>query len=67
MEEEKVKFNLFRKIATIGQRILRFLLSRYFITFIILLAEVMLVERLIFTISENFFATTAVVLVLYFV
>jgi cardiolipin synthase len=67
MEEEKVKFNLFRKIATIGQQILRFLLSRYFITFIILLAEVMLVERLIFTISENFFATTAVVLVLYFV
>ena len=67
MEEEKVKFNLFRKIATIGQQILRFLLSRYFITFIILLAEVMLVEHLIFTISENFFATTAVVLVLYFV
>jgi cardiolipin synthase len=67
MEEEKVKFNLFRKIATIGQQILRFLLSRYFITFIILLAEVMLVEHLIFTISENFFVTTAVVLVLCFV
>ena len=65
MKEEKVKFDLLRRIATVGQQILRFLLSRYFITFIILAAEVLLVERLIFTISENFFITTAVVLVLY--
>ena len=65
MEEEKVKFSIFRKIATIGRQILRFLLSRYFITFIILAAEVLLMEHLIFTISENFFATTSVVLALY--
>ncbi len=64
-DKGKTRVNFFVKIAIFGKQILRFILSRYFITFIILLAEVLLVERLIYTISENFFVTTAVVFILY--
>ena len=65
MKKERQKNDILRRIATASRQIVRFLLSRYFITFIILVVEVLLVDHLILTISENFLATTAVVLPLY--
>ena len=65
MKKERQKNDILRRIATASRQIVRFLLSRYFITFIILVVEVLLVDHLILTISENFLATTAVVLLLY--
>ncbi len=52
-------------VITFCKQMIRFIFSRYFITFIIILTEVILVERLLYVISENFLITTAVVAVLY--
>ena len=52
-------------IITLSKQIIRFVFSRYFITFLIIVLEVVLVEHLLYVISENFLITTAVVAVLY--
>lgn len=52
-------------IMTFGKQIIRFIFSRYFITFIIILVEVVLVERLLYVIAENFLITTTLVAILY--
>lgn len=52
-------------VMTFGRRVIRFIFSRYFITFLIILTEVILVQRLLYVIAENFLVTTAAVLILY--
>ena len=59
------KKGLLYVMMTLGRQILRFVFSRYFVTFAIILTEVILVEHLIYVIAENFLITTALVLVLY--
>ena len=49
------------KITTIPRRIARFVLSRYFITLVIIGAELYLIEQMFFIISENALVTTTVV------
>ena len=64
-ENDKVKRGrLMRGAITAGRQVIRFVFSRYFITFLIILTEVVLVEHLLYTIAENFFITTAVILIL---
>ena len=56
-ERNKPSEKFFLRLAILGKQIIRFILSRYFITFIILLCEVLLVEHLVYIISENFLVT----------
>ena len=64
-ERRKNYGSIIRSIRTASRQILRFILSRYFITLLIIAAELLLVEQLIYTIAENMFVTTAVIIVLY--
>lgn len=61
------KKGLLSGIITLGKQIIRFVFSRYFVTFVIILTEVILVEYLLYVIAENLFITTALVFVLYIV
>lgn len=65
MKDKNSKNNLKEKIISASRSALRFALSRYFISAIIILVEVILVEHLFITIAENFFITTAAVLTLH--
>lgn len=72
VEEEKIEKkkrhgSLFRSMVTASRQIRRFIFSRYFITLLIIVAELLLVEHLIYTIAENMLITTSVFIVFYVV
>ena len=52
-------------IITLGRQIIRFIFSRYFITLVIILLELLLVEHMLYVIVENLLITTAAVFLLY--
>ena len=52
-------------LTTLTRQIIRFIFSRYFITLVIILLELFLVEHLLYVIVENLLITTAAVFVLY--
>lgn len=58
---------LLPRIVTLGRQVIRFIFSRYFITLVIILVELYLVEHLLYVIVENLLITTAAVFVLYVV
>ena len=67
MEKESKNKNgrLLLGVMTLGRQVIRFVFSRYFITLVIILVELYLVEHLLYVIVENLLITTAAVLVLY--
>ena len=52
-------------LTTLTRQIIRFIFSRYFITLVIILLELFLVEHMLYVIVENLLITTAAVFVLY--
>ena len=65
IERRKNYGRLIRSLMTATRQVLRFILSRYFIILLIITAEILLLEHLVFTIAENMLITTALVIVLY--
>lgn len=53
---------LMMRAMTLIRQVIRFIFSRYFVTLLIILTEIILVESLLYTIVENFLITTAAVL-----
>ena len=64
IERRKNYGRLVRSLMTATRQVLRFILSRYFIVLLIITAEILLLEHLVFTIAENMLITTAVVIIL---
>ena len=64
-EKEKSKVRLSEKLIFALRRIGRVLISRYTITLVIILLELLLVEHLFITITDNLLITTAAVFVLH--
>lgn len=67
IEKKKRHGSLFRSMVTASRQIRRFIFSRYFITLLIIVAELLLVEHLIYIIAENMLITTSVFIAFYVV
>ncbi len=65
--KEKRHNHLLTEITTLLRQVGRFILSRYFITLLIIGIELYLVEQLFFIILENVFVTTTVVFVFHII
>ena len=67
MKDKNKKKNgrLIPGVIALGRQVVRFIFSRYFITLVIILLELFLVEHLLYVIVENLLITTAAVFVLY--